>query len=87
MQAQMSNTDAQPQLASRKRAIEVELGELNEGMWVPFSIHSVGIHGTERNRKFLRTTLLLAELEVSLRCPPPQCPCFDTDSHHGDGLH
>jgi len=66
MQTQMHNTET-----SRKRAIEVEVGELNEGMWVHFSFHSeVGLDGTERNRKFLRTTLLLAELEVSLRCPP-----------------
>jgi len=63
MQTQMHNTET-----SRKRAIEVEVGELNEGMWVHFSFHSeVGLDGTERNRKFLRTTLLLAELEGEVK--------------------
>jgi len=63
MQTQMHNTET-----SRKRAIEVAVGELNEGMWVHFSFHSeVGLDGTERNRKFLRTTLLLAELEGEVK--------------------
>jgi len=75
--------------------MEVQVRELNEGMWVHFSFHSeVGLDGTERNRKFLRTALLLAELEVSLRCPPCMrannahaCACCGTDSHDDDALH
>lgn len=54
---------------SRKRPIDDEIGEWCEGMWMPAALPCCEIgqqlDGNQRDPKFLRTTLLFAQLEVS----------------------